>query len=242
VTVVCHDSVDADGFKTFALAVDATGQAATPQACYSGEGAEHWVTANGVASNRVRWTERTTPPPPTRPRATGRVRVEQGAPAQFGYWYVVVLTGFPAGSTVTVVCRDSVDADGFKTFSMRVDGRGAARNPRACYSGEGAEHWVTADGIASNRVRWRQPAGKAVLTKGEPAPFGFWYAVVLSGFPANATVSVVCRDSADPGGFKTFAMTVDGSGRASTPRACYSGDGPEHWVTADGRESNRVTW
>jgi hypothetical protein len=67
--------------------------------------------------------------------------------------------------------------------------------------------------------------------------------VSLQGFPANSSVSISCRDSADPAGFFTFSMTTDGSGSASTQNQCYSGDGPDHWVVANGSvESNHVQW
>jgi hypothetical protein len=35
---------------------------------------------------------------------------------------------------------------------------------------------------------------------------------------------------------------VDGAGNGSTSSQCYSGDGPEHWITANGFESNHAAW
>ncbi|MET7708924.1 hypothetical protein [Micromonospora sp. NPDC005413] len=237
VTVVCRDSADPGGFKTLTLHTDGGGAASNQRACYSGDGAEHWVTANNVTSNRVRWAKAKTSPQPA-----GNVRVSQGTAAASGYWYVVTLSRFARKTQVTVVCRDSADPGGFKTFTMRTDSSGAASTKQACYSGEGAEHWVTANNVTSNRVRWTKSAGQANLTKGAAAPAGYWYVVALSRFPANSQVTVVCRDSADTGGFKTFTMRTDSSGAASTRQACYSGDAGEHWVTANGSLSNRVTW
>ena len=80
------------------------------------------------------------------------------------------------------------------------------------------------------------------LAQGPAAPAGFRYAITLSGFPANAAVTVNCRDSKDPGGFYTFTMTTDGAGNAFTQSQCYSADGPDHWVIASGVESNHVQW
>jgi hypothetical protein len=80
------------------------------------------------------------------------------------------------------------------------------------------------------------------LGKGPAAPAGHRYAVALSGFAPGTTVTVTCHDSVSPGGFYSFTLTVDGTGAASTARQCYSGDHPDHWVQANGIESNHVTW
>jgi len=80
------------------------------------------------------------------------------------------------------------------------------------------------------------------LAQGPAAPIGYRYAITLSGFAANTSVTISCRDSVDPGGFYTFSLTTDGNGRASTQSYCYSGDGPDHWVVANGIGSNHVTW
>ena len=37
-------------------------------------------------------------------------------------------------------------------------------------------------------------------------------------------------------------MTADGAGNAHTQTQCYSGDGPDHWVIANGVSSNHVGW
>lgn len=68
------------------------------------------------------------------------------------------------------------------------------------------------------------------------------YAVTLSGFPANVTVSVECYDSVSPSGFYSFSLATDSSGNAFTQSQCYSGDGPDHWVVANGITSNHVQW
>ncbi|MDO9352435.1 MAG: hypothetical protein Q7T55_01985 [Solirubrobacteraceae bacterium] len=80
------------------------------------------------------------------------------------------------------------------------------------------------------------------VAQGPVGPKGYRYAISLSGFAANTAVPIVCRDSADPGGFSTFSLPTDAAGNGSTSNQCFSADGPEHWVTADGLESNRVTW
>lgn len=91
-----------------------------------------------------------------------------------------------------------------------------------------------------------QPPGgenpAVMVTQGGAAQNGYWYAITLSGFAANASVPVTCFDSVSPGGFRTFTMTTDGSGSAATSARCYSGDGPGHWVVAGGVQSNTVSW
>jgi streptogrisin D len=86
------------------------------------------------------------------------------------------------------------------------------------------------------------PAGRVVLAQGPAAPSGYRYAITITGFAASTAVAVSCRDSVSPGGFYTFNLGTDGSGSGFTQSFCYSGDGPEHWVVADGIESNHVTW
>jgi hypothetical protein len=66
--------------------------------------------------------------------------------------------------------------------------------------------------------------------------------VTLNNFVPNSNVTVTCHDSVDPGGFYTFTLHTDGSGHAFTQSYCYSGDHPDHWVKANGVESNHVTW
>ena len=70
----------------------------------------------------------------------------------------------------------------------------------------------------------------------------YHYAVTLSGFPANVTVSVECYDSVSPSGFYNFSLSTDASGNGFTQSQCYSGDGPDHWVVANGITSNHVMW
>jgi hypothetical protein len=71
---------------------------------------------------------------------------------------------------------------------------------------------------------------------------GYRYAVNLTGFAPNSPVSVTCFDSVSMNGFFTFTLHTDSSGAASTASECYSGDGPDHWVIANGVESNHVGW
>lgn len=79
------------------------------------------------------------------------------------------------------------------------------------------------------------PSGGTIsLSQGAPGPAGYWYSVALSGFAANSSVTVTCRDSVDPGGFYSQTLATNGSGAASDSTLCYSGDGPDHWVTGGG--------
>jgi hypothetical protein len=80
------------------------------------------------------------------------------------------------------------------------------------------------------------------LAQGPAASAGYRYAVTLDGFPPSSGVRVECYDSAKTTGFFSFTLDTDSSGHASTSSQCYSGDGPDHWVTANGITSNHVTW
>jgi hypothetical protein len=80
------------------------------------------------------------------------------------------------------------------------------------------------------------------LAQGPTAPFGYRYAITLAGFPASSTVRITCFDTVSAAGFYTFSLGTDASGRAFTQSYCYSADGPDHWVTANGVTSNHVSW
>ncbi len=168
----------------------------------------------------------------------------QGPVAPKGYRYAITLDHFAASSTVSITCYDSVSPGGFYTFSLSTDGSGHASTASYCYSGDGPDHWVTAGGVESNHVSWGASAATRTVTlaQGTAAPVGYRYAIALDHFAASSTVSITCYDSVSPGGFYTFSLSTDGSGHASTASYCYSGDGPDHWVTAGGVESNHVSW
>ncbi len=87
-----------------------------------------------------------------------------------------------------------------------------------------------------------RPVQTVILHQGPPAPAGYRYAITLSGFWAETSVTVTCYDSASPHGFYTFTLRTDGTGSAFTQSYCYSGDGPDHWVIAGGVQSNTVVW
>lgn len=87
------------------------------------------------------------------------------------------------------------------------------------------------------------PNPTVTLAQGPVTSSGAYrYAVTLSGFPANITVSVECYDSVSPSGFYNFGLSTDASGNGFTQSQCYSGDGPDHWVIANGITSNHVQW
>ena len=62
VSITCYDSVSTNGFYTFSLTTDGSGNAFTDSYCYSGDGPEHWVIAGGVESNQVAWGGGSTTP------------------------------------------------------------------------------------------------------------------------------------------------------------------------------------
>lgn len=86
------------------------------------------------------------------------------------------------------------------------------------------------------------PTPAISLTRGGSAPAGYWYSTSLSGFTPGSQVALTCHDSVDPGGFYTQTFTIAGDGTAADGTLCYSADGPDHWVTGGGVESNHVGW
>ena len=181
-------------------------------------------------------------PPPPNPS----VMLAQGPAAPSGYRYAITLSHFLPSSSVSITCYDTVSPGGFYTFSLGTDGTGNAFTQSYCYSADGPDHWVRAGGVESNHVPWTvappPPTARATLAKGPAAPYGYRYAITLDYFPANANITITCHDSVDPGGFYTFTLHTDASGRAFTQSYCYSGDHPDHWFKANGVESNHVIW
>jgi hypothetical protein len=84
------------------------------------------------------------------------VLLEQGPAVDGGYRYAVTLSNMGADRDVNITCHDSVDPDGFYSFTMRTDSAGAAVAADQCWSGDSGDHWVTADHglLMSNSVTW----------------------------------------------------------------------------------------
>jgi len=100
----------------------------------------------------------------------------------------------------------------------------------------------TSSGPSPTQPSGGQPANPRIqLSQGGAAPQGYWYSVTLSGFTPGSRVTVACHDSVDRN-FHTQTFTIGADGRASDTTLCYSADGPDHWVTGGGVESNHVTW
>ena len=188
------------------------------------------------------------------PAPSRTVTLSQGPAAPAGYRYAISLAGFAANTSVGIECYDSVSPNGFYSFSLTTNSSGSASTASYCYSGDGPDHWVVAGGVQSNHVTWGGGGGgqptqppapgpaTAHLSQGPSAPAGYRYAITLSGFSANSSVHIECYDSVSPSGFYAFTLTMNSSGGAFTQSYCYSGDGPDHWVTANGVESNHVAW
>jgi hypothetical protein len=89
--------------------------------------------------------------------------------------------------------------------------------------------------------------GSALGRPGCSSPSCAYLDVSVSGFSANATVTIVCRASnGDEGGWYSYTRTTDGNGNGFWPGSsggCYYGyAGRQVWVTVNGTESNHVTW
>lgn len=197
------------------------------------------------------------PPPPVAQVIPPSVSLSQGPVAPHGYRYAITLSHFAPNAAISVNCYDSVSPGGFFPFTMTTDGAGNASTASECYSGDGPDHWTIAGGVASNHIQWNAaavapvvapvPAAPVIppsvaLSQGPTAPYGYRYAISLSHFAPNSSISVNCYDSISSGGFFSFTMATDASGNSSTASQCYSADGPDHWVIAGGVASNHVQW
>lgn len=125
----------------------------------NGYGQSHTVQVRAVnngeagqrASSTASRTASTSPPPQP------SISLTRGAPIQVsgltGYWYSVSLANFPAGSTQTLVCHDSVDSN-FFSETVVIGPTGTYSDSQLCYSADGPGHWVTAGSVRSNTVNW----------------------------------------------------------------------------------------
>jgi hypothetical protein len=100
------------------------------------------------------------------------VSLGQGPVAPKGYRYAIRLSGFAAGTGVSVSCHDSVDPGGFFTFTLTTDGAGNASTESQCYSADGPDHWIVAGGVESNHVSWTM--GGAPPPPPPPPPPTVW--------------------------------------------------------------------
>ena len=85
------------------------------------------------------------------------------------------------------------------------------------------------------------PRPTITLSRGGAAPEGYWYSVSLENFTPGSSFTLYCHDSVDANFYSQTAV-IDGAGRYSDSTLCYSRDGPDHWVTGGGEESNHVEW
>jgi hypothetical protein len=78
----------------------------------------------------------------------------KGPAAPSGFRYAITLNHFAPNSGITMTCHDSVDPQGFYTFTLNTDASGHAFTQSYCYSGDHPDHWFKANGIESNHVTW----------------------------------------------------------------------------------------
>jgi hypothetical protein len=91
---------------------------------------------------------------------------------------------------------------------------------------------------------------KGVSAQGQPGCSSSsckWVNVTVTRFPANKTVTIVCRADSWPGGFWTYSAKTDSSGNGNWPGnttgGCYYGyTGTNLWVTVDSAKSNTILW
>ena len=106
--------------------------------------------AFGVYSDPSPTLVKTVPAPIPGPAAT----LGKGPAAPAGYRYAITLDHFAPNAGITITCHDSVDPQGFYTFTLYTDGNGHAFTQSYCYSGDHPDHWFRANGVESNHVTW----------------------------------------------------------------------------------------
>jgi hypothetical protein len=167
--------------------------------------------------------------------------VSQGAQAPFGYRYLISLSGFTPDSTVGVECYDSQDTGGFYWFPITVNGSGDATTQSYCYSADGPNYWVVADGVQSNTTQWGggSGGGEAIALSWSAAHPG-WVTMTMSGFPAGS-YTYSCDFAS--GGDASFTVTVqDNPETFDNGETCYDLEaGDSVWVTAGSAMSNTIT-
>ena len=179
--------------------------------------------ANGTSATMLCWLSTPTPP------SYGNYASDK--------WFYVRAAGGPNTGVSGFIHSSLITAQSqIPTPGCIMSGKPAAASPPA------AAPTLSGGSTQGGSTPGPGPGGSVRLAQGPPAPAGYRYAVSLSGFRPATSVRVTCYDSASPQGFYSFTLTTSASGSAFTDKECYSGDGPEHWVTANGVPSNKVPW
>lgn len=101
---------------------------------------------------------------------------------------------------------------------------------------KGTPFFDSAIPVCSSTAGGRRVVLSIANSKGHP---NVTYGVTLLDFAPRSRVMITCVDSGGP--FYQYTATTDSHGNLYSA-ACWSADGPEHWVTAGGIVSNKLTW
>jgi len=130
------------------------------QACNAQAGCSPWSADSNGAN-----VEEKPPPPPPKPSVT----MSQGGPKAVagsgtGYHFAFTAKNFPPNTTVEVRCRgvDGSSSDwNYPSSGPRpgsppyvTDGNGNLTTQTGCYNGNHGDHWVSVNGVESNKVVW----------------------------------------------------------------------------------------
>lgn len=130
------------------------------QACNNEAGCSAWSADSNGAN-----VEEKPPPPPPKPSVT----MSQGGPKAVagsgtGYHFAFTAKNFPPNTTVEVRCRgvDGSSSDwNYPSSGPRpgspayiTDGDGNLTTQTGCYNGNHGDHWVSVNGVESNKVVW----------------------------------------------------------------------------------------
>lgn len=248
VTAVCSDAVDA-GFYTKSFVTDGAGNLTVDRLCYTPDGGRRITVAGRdvPVGTTVMFDSGSTATPDNSTTSGAWAAMTDGGTTSFGStWGRIEIRDFAAGSNVELVCDDDAD-QGFYRKVVTMDARGDWVG-NVCYTPDSGFRIR----VAGTTVRMGErvslgggtptPSPAVTLHRGAPAEHGYWYDTTLTGFSPGSTVDVTCHDSVDQSFYTTpIPIGADGSGRDDT--TCFSGDGPDHYVTTStGHRSNTVVW
>lgn len=132
------------------VTTNAAGSAAiSSNSCYSGDGPDHWVTANGLESNHVSWRAGSLPGPSKPPGGAASLQIAWSS--AHPTWIVMTLNGFTLGS-YQYTCHFGSGGDQTYTLSETEEPQ-TFDNGHTCFDGiAGDTVWVTIGSVTSNTL------------------------------------------------------------------------------------------
>lgn len=154
VKITCRANNGAQsGFASYQVRTGAAGRSTSSRCYYGYVGRRVWVTANGVESNHLLWTDA--------PAQTPTVALSKGAHVATPTcnvstcaYLAVQLSAFSPNTLTHIECWSELDSVPFASYNVTTDGSGNSSS-QVCYFGyPGKSVWVVVNGTQSNHVTW----------------------------------------------------------------------------------------